>query len=412
MLDPRQRWFEDARYGLFVHWGMYALYERGEQVLFREHLRPSAYRKRAADFTASLYDPQTWAALAREGGMRYAVLTAKHHDGFCLFDSEVSDFTSVKTGAGRDLVAEYAEAFREAGLRVGLYYSLADWQWPAYFEGPQKDPEGFETFVDYTHTQVRELCSNYGPLDIMWFDGSWPHDAEAWRAEELFSTIRGLQPHILINDRACLPGDFDTPEQRILGAAPDRPWESCITSVERHWGYHAGERLWKTPERVIHILAQVAEGGGNLLLNVGPKAEGTFPQRFIDLVREVGDWLEINGEAIYGSKPGVCECISIGRMTVVDSTIYLHVLYWPGHTLHLSGLANPVRSARFVADDWPINFVQEDEHIHLKNLPTLPPDPRDTVIALEVEGTPRALPWAEDRLWQGDAGRMASWANS
>jgi alpha-L-fucosidase len=182
--------------------------------------------------------------------------------------------------------------------------------------------------------------------------------------------------------------------------------------VERHWGYHAGERLWKTPERVIHILAQVAEGGGNLLLNVGPKADGTLPQHFVDLVREVGDWLEVNGEAIYGSTPGVCECISIGRMAVVDSTIYLHVLYWPGDTLHLSGLANRVRMARFVADDWPIDFEQQGEHIYLHNLPTLPPDPRDTVIALEVEGAPEALSWAEDRLWQGDASRMVPWVES
>ena len=412
MLEPAQRWFAGARFGLFIHWGMYALYERGEQVLFREHLIPSEYRRRATEFNPQRYDPDAWAALAHEAGMRYAVLTAKHHDGFCLFDSAVSDLTSVKTGAKRDLVRDYVEAFRRAGLRVGFYYSLADWQWPAYFNGPERDPEGFARFIEYTHTQVRELCSNYGPLDVIWFDGVWPHPPDAWRSQELLDMIRQLQPGILINDRAGLPGDFGTPEQRVLASGSDRPWESCITSVERHWGYHAGERLWKTPEQIIHILAQVSEGAGNLLLNVGPKADGTFPRPFVDLLQEVGEWMRKNGQSIYGSRRGICECISMGRTTVIGSTVYLHVLYWPGSTLHLSGLDNRVLSARYLADDWPIKFEQEGEHITLKGLPTLPPDSRNTVIALEVEGRPKPFGWAKDRLWQGDASRMAGWSVS
>jgi alpha-L-fucosidase len=265
MTGATQRWFADARFGLFVHWGMYALYSRGEQVLFREHLKPSLYRQRAAEFRADRYDPAAWAALAREAGMRYAVLTAKHHDGFCLFDSAVSDLSSAKTGAGRDLLREYVDAFRAAGLHVGIYYSLADWQWPAYFQGPKRDPDGFARFLEYTHAQVRELCSNYGMIDILWFDGAWPHTPEVWRAAGLLEMIRSLQPNILINDRTGLPGDFDSPEQHILGGVATRPWESCITAVERHWGYHAGERLWKSPAQVIHMLAQVAEGGGNLV---------------------------------------------------------------------------------------------------------------------------------------------------
>ena len=224
--------------------------------------------------------------------------------------------------------------------------------------------------------------------------------------------IRELQPAILINDRTGLPGDFATPEQRILHSPSDRPWESCITSVERHWGYHAGERIWKTPEQVIHALAQVAEGAGNLLLNVGPKADGTFPQRFVELLRDVGDWLRVNGQAVCASSPGVCECISIGRMSVVGSTVYLHVLYWPGRTLHLSGLDNRVLSARFLADGWPIEFEQRGEHVTLKGLPSLAPDTRDTVIALEVQGRAKPFAWAKERLWQGDASRMADWANS
>ena len=412
MLSPLQHWFTEARFGLFIHWGMYALYERGEQVLFREHLIPSEYRKRAVEFNPDRYDAEAWAAMARQAGMRYAVLTAKHHDGFCLFDSAVSDLTSVKTGARRDLVREYVDAFRRAGLRVGLYYSLADWGWPAYFDGPERDPEGFARFIEYTHAQVRELCTNYDHLDVLWFDGEWPHSPETWRSEELVRMIRRLQPGILINNRTGLPGDFGTPEQRIGGEGPGRPWESCITSVEHWWGYHAGERLWKTAEQIIHILAKVAEGGGNLLLNVGPRADGTFPVPFRELLREVGDWMRVNGGAIYGTTPGVCECGTIGHMSVVGSIVYLHVTHWPGNTLHLSGLDNRVLSARFLADDWPIDFEQEGEDITLTGLPTPPPDPRNTVIALKVEGTPKPFPWARDRLWRGEASRMTDWARS
>jgi alpha-L-fucosidase len=410
MTGTTQRWFAEARFGLFIHWGMYALYARGEQVLFREHLKPSLYRQRAYEFAPQRYDPTAWALLARDAGMRYAVLTAKHHDGFCLYDSAVSEFTSAKTGARRDLLREYIDAFRAAGLHVGLYYSLADWQWPAYFQGPERDLEGFDRFLEYTHAQVRELCSNYGMIDILWFDGAWPHAPEVWRAAELLRTVRSLQPNILINDRAGLPGDFDSPEQRILGSGAPRPWESCITAVERHWGYHVGEALWKTPARVIHMLAQVAEGGGNLLLNVGPRADGSFPQPFVELLHEVGRWMRANGRSIYASSRGVCESISIGRQTVVDSTVYLHVLYWPGQVLHLAGLQNHVLTAYFLADGWPVDFRQEGEDVYLDNLPSQAPDPYDTVIALDVEGTPEACAWAQDRLWQGDAGRMAGWA--
>jgi len=182
-------WFSLAKFGLFIHWGMYALWGRGEQVLLREHLAPSAYRQRATEFDPRRYDPSVWAELAHCAGMRYAVLTARHHDGYCLFDSAASAFTAVHTGPKRDLVAEYVRAFRQAGLRVGLYYSLADWQWPAYWQGPQRDPDGFATYVDYVHTQVRELCSQYGLIDIFWFDGAWPHSAADWRSVELLETI-------------------------------------------------------------------------------------------------------------------------------------------------------------------------------------------------------------------------------
>ena len=257
---------------------------------------------------------------------------------------------------------------------------------------------------------MRELCTQYGMLDVIWFDGAWPYTPEQWQAQELCDRIRELQPGILINNRNGLPGDFGTPEQTILHTPDQRMWESCITSVERHWGYHAGERLWKTPTQIIHSLAQVAEGGGNLLLNVGPRADGRFPPRFEELLRDVGGWIAKNGASIHDTQPGACEAISIGRQTLGAQTVYLHVLYWPGSTLHLSGLASRVLSARFLADGWPLDFSQEGDDLLIRNLPPMAPDARDTVIALEVDGKPRAAAWAQQRLWQGDARRMVDWS--
>ncbi|MHB0874848.1 MAG: alpha-L-fucosidase [Anaerolineae bacterium] len=409
---PDSQWFIDAKFGLFVHWGMYSQFERGEQVLFREHLAPSQYATMARAFLPSQYDPAVWAATAAAAGMKYAVLTAKHHDGFCLFDSAVSEFTARRTGPGRDLVAEYVTAFRHAGLKVGLYYSLADWRWPAYFAGPAKVPDDFARFIEYTHAQVRELCSNYGPIDMLWFDGAWPHDAETWRAAELLATIRRLQPNALVNNRAALDGDFDTPEQQIKASALGRPWEACITSTERFWGYHSGDLPWKTSLDVVHMLAKTAGGGGNLLLNVGPRDSGAFPEPFVAMAREVGHWLARNGESIYGTRRGVVDVITLGYMTVKSNTAYLHVLYWPGNEGRFAGLANRVLSARILADGRPVHVEQSGEQVLLHDLPTEPPDLYDTVIALELDGPARALPWAEDFLWQGDASRMTEWATS
>ncbi len=407
---PETGWFNEAKFGLFIHWGIYSLLERGEQVLFREHLTPSAYARLADRFQPDRFDADGWAAAAVAGGMKYAVLTSKHHDGYCLFDSAVSDYTATKTAPGRDLVAEYVEAFRRAGLRVGLYFSLADWSKPAYFSGPERDPNGFAAFIDYTHAQVCELCTNYGPLDVLWFDGAWPHDAQAWRSDELLATIRSLQPGVLVNNRAVLAGDFDTPEQRIAASAAGRPWEACLTATERWWGWHRGDTLWKSPREVVHLLCRTAGEGGNLLYNVGPKPDGAFPPEFVASIGAVGEWLGRNGEAVYGTRRGVSELSTLGCMTVKGNTAYLLVLFWPGSELHLSGIANRVRSARFLADGTAIDVLQVGEHIHLRGLPEAPPDPLATVIALDLEGEPMALEWARDRLWEGDAGRMRGWA--
>ena len=416
-----QDWFRKARFGLFIHWGIYSLLGRGEQVLFREHLDPGEYRKLAWRFKPSKFDARKWAAIAKEAGMKYAVLTTKHHDGFCLFDTATTDYSSAKTAAERDFVAEYVRAFRAVGLRVGLYFSLADWGYPAYFRGPEKAASGFRSFLKMTHEQVRELCTKYGRIDLFWFDGAWPHAPVVWQGKRLVKMIRTLQPGIVINNRldqhqrSSNTGDYHTPEQHIpgtVGGQGGRPWESCITMTHRWWGWHPGDRRWKSAADIVTTLCNVANGGGNLLLNVGPKPDGTLPVPFVRAVREVGRWLKTNGEAIYGTEGGVCETVSIGFMTVKNSAVYLLVTFWPGEEVHICGLKNRVRSARILGRRGRLTVARHGEHIYIRGLPRKAPDPYCTVIKLNVEGMPAAYSWAVDRLWQGDASRMAKWAEA
>jgi len=332
-IPERWRWFPEARFGLFIHWGAYSVYGRGEQVLFREHLDQSEYAQSARAWAPRHFDAREWAAVAKRAGMRYAVLTTRHHDGFCLWDSRVTDYTTARQTAGRDFVGEYAEAFRSAGLRVGLYYSLADWRIPAYWEGPRHDPAGWASFRDYVHEQVRELLAGYGPIDVLWFDGAWPRSALEWKSRELVATIRELQPDILINNRLGTPhadeiaaglageetgdtglsrqlGDFGTPEHHIT--AENRLWESCQVSTWRLWGYTIGER-WRPADVLLDMLTEAAGKGGNLLVNVGPDADGRFPPEFVERMDAIGEWMAAHGECIYGSEPGEVRCAVPGR---------------------------------------------------------------------------------------------------
>lgn len=276
------KWFNEARFGLFVHWGPYAAYGRGEQVLFRERLDQRDYEARACRWNPQKFDATAWADVAKQAGMKYAVLTTRHHDGFCLWDSKFTDYTSAAQAPRRDFVREYVEAFRAAGLRVGLYYSMIDWRVPAAFEGPEHDPRGWAAFREYVHHQVRELLTHYGRIDVMWFDGAWPETSRQWGSHELVQTMRSLQPHLLINNRLGRDeddpagtggqsrslGDFSTPEHRIV-EDPHRLWESCDVSTSRLWGYAKGER-WRPADVLLDKLVECASKGGNLLLNVGP----------------------------------------------------------------------------------------------------------------------------------------------
>jgi alpha-L-fucosidase len=428
------RWFPESRFGLFVHWGPYSVYGRGEQLLFREHLDQREYAASACRWNPEGYDPREWAAVAKRAGMRYAVMTTRHHDGYCLWDSQVTDYTSAAQAPKRDFIREYVEAFREAGLRVGLYYSLADWRIPAYWEGPAHDPAGWDAFRDYVHAQVRELLTCYGKIDVIWFDGAWPHTALDWRSPELVRMIRSLQPEILINNRlGKLPvdvdrpagpqpvesvgesrelGDFGTPEHHITADAT-RLWESCQVSTWRLWGYTIGER-WRPADLLLDMLVESVSKGGNLLLNVGPRPDGTLPPEFVERMDAIGAWMERHGEAIYGSEPGeVCEFITYGRQTKKGNNLYLVIRFWDGcDSLTLGGLGTRVRRATLLTTGRELPHAQTEDHLTITGLPADPPTPLFPVIRLECDGPPKPRPWAADRLWTGDPRRMTAWAAS
>lgn len=424
------RWFSESRYGMFIHWGPYVAYGRGEQVLFREHLDQRAYTEAACRWNPRHFDAAAWAETARRGGMKYAVLTSRHHDGYCLWDSQLTDYSSAQQAPHRDFVGEYVEAFRAAGLRVGLYYSLADWRIPAYWQHPIDDEAAWATFRDYVHGQVRELLSNYGQIDVIWFDGAWPHSQTAWRSVELVEMIRQLQPHILINNRlgvadetetepgAVVPavgqarnlGDFGTPEHHIT-ADDNRLWESCQVSTWRLWGYTHGER-WRPADVLLDMLVEAAGKGGNLLLNVGPDADGRLPAPFIDRAEALGRWLAVHGEAIYSVEAGdVCEFITYGRQTRRGNHLYLIVRFWDGRgEIRLSGLGTPVEEAILLSTGELLDFTQDRDSLVLTGLPQNPPTSLFPVIKLTCAEPPQPTDWAADRLWQGDPRRMRDWA--
>jgi alpha-L-fucosidase len=433
--QDKWQWFDEARYGLFMHWGAYAQYGRGEQVLFREHLDQNEYARAARAWNPTRFNAAAWADLARRSGFRYAVLTARHHDGFCLWDSRQTRYTTAAQAAGRDFVGEYVEAFRAAGLRVGLYYSLADWRIPAYWDGPAKDPQGWEQFRQYVHNQVAELLTNYGKIDVIWFDGAWPHSAQEWHSPELVQMIRRLQPDILINNRlGTLPasvdpslphadggagagesrelGDFGTPEHQIT-AEEGRLWESCQVSTWRLWGYTRGER-WRPADLLLDMLVECAGKGGNLILNVGPTPEGEMPPEFVERAEQIGQWLQTHGEAIYGSEPGeMCEFITYGRQTRKGNKLYLVVRFWDGRPeLHLAGLQTRVQRAVLLTTGQELAFEQSEDHLILRGLPAERPSALFPVIRLECAGRPVARAWAVDRLWSGDPSRMTDWARA
>lgn len=379
-------WWKEARFGMFIHWGLYAIPARTEWVMYLENIPKDEYRKLADQFDPLHYNAREWVALAQDAGMRYMVLTTRHHDGFCLFDSKVSDFTSVKTAAKRDLIAEYAEACHSMGMKMGFYYSLEDWRFPHQLPHlpMAEDKSVYQPMVEQAHAQVRELCTQYGKLDILWYDGGFP--GGIWRSEELNAMVRKLQPEIIINNRSGVPEDFGTPEQHI--APEERPWEACMTMNDT-WGYTVGDTNYKSVQQILALLAQCASRNGNLLLNVGPDADGRIPPPAVDRLRAVGQWLRTNGKAIYGATSTPLTTHTLAYSTRVGNRLYLLVQRWPGSTVPLAWCGNSVRSARLLANGRKARIEQKGDRVWLHDLPQYAPDPDMPVIELEVEGEPR-----------------------
>jgi len=379
--------FRDWRFGLFVHWGLYSLPARQEWVKNHERLTDADYQPYFDHFEPDLYDPRDWARAARQAGMRYAVLTTKHHEGFCLWDSAVSDYTVAGTPWGKDLVGPFVEACRAEGLGVGFYHSLIDWHHPEFpidVEHPQRDDaeakakaagRDIAVYADYLHAQVRELHTRYGPIDIMWFDFSYPDRRFAdgtpggkgrddWRSEELMAMVRELQPGILVNDRLDIPGDFVTPEQYQPAGPMTRNgepvlWEACQT-LNGSWGYDRDNLDWKSPELLVRMLVDSVSKDGNLLLNVGPTGRGEFDPRALATLAEIGRWFRLHERSVRGAGPSDLTPPPDCRYTQRDDRLYLHLFSWPMQHVHLPGLGGRVKYAQLLNDASEIHRVAND----------------------------------------------------
>ncbi len=385
--DQRMAWWREAKFGMFIHWGLYSLLGRGEWAMNRENIPVHEYEKLAQEFNPQHYAPQNWARLAKAAGMKYMVLTTKHHEGFCLWDSQLTDFTSVKTAAKRDLVREFADACRAEGLKVGFYFSLVDWHHPDGDGCGVTDAAAKARFIDFLHGQMHELMSNYGKVDILWYDLPWPYGAEGWRAAELNGMARELQPGLIINNRSRLPEDFDTPEGHVKANPAGGDWEACIT-LNNSWGYRKTDTRWKCAYEVIKMLGQCSRDGGNLLLNVGPDADGLIPVESEAILQQVGQWLLRNGEAIYGPQRAKVGWGNFGMMTVKGTTLYLLIDKWFGSKLTVGRINGRARAARLLATQKPVTMSQEGSRIFLEGLPENPTDSSFSVIAIEFEDVP------------------------
>jgi alpha-L-fucosidase len=377
-VEAQTEWFRNARYGLFIHYGLYSLLERGEWVMNREEIPVEEYSQLTDKFTAENFDADDLLGRAKnDWGMRYAVLTTKHHEGFCLYDSSLTDFKATRSAAKRDLVAEFVEACRKHDMRIGLYHSLNDWSSnPDAVDALERPEECYQKFIDFVHGQIRDLLKRYGKIDVMWYDGWWPFDGEGWQAEKLNAMVRELQPGILVNGRCGLPGDFDTPEQHMKSSK--QMWEACMT-LNNSWGWHSGDHNWKSPKQIAVMLRQAAAGEGNLLLNVGPMPDGAIPQPSIEILNRVGEWLKINGEAIYDTErfdvdPRIrgdarADWTNHGGYTASGNRFYLHVHNWPGKTLTLTGIECKVSSVKNLEIGEDYEFVQDGGKVVVSGLP-------------------------------------------
>ncbi len=387
-------WFRHDRFGMFIHWGLYALPARHEWVKTREKISEEKYQKYFDHFDPDLYDPEEWARQAKAAGMKYVVMTAKHHEGFCMFDSKYTDYKCTNTPAGRDLIREYTDAFRKAGLRVGFYYSLIDWHHPDFTIDtihPRKldsnvaelnQGRDMKRYAEYMRNQVEELLTNYGQIDLLWFDFSYdnwnpaPDDQswmkgkgkDDWESEKLLALIRKLQPNIIINNRTGIDQDLVTPEQyQPLEWIQDQKtgeyltWEACQT-FSGSWGYYRDEQTWKSPQMLIELLINSVARGGNLLMNIGPTSRGYIDYRAEAALKVYADWMKYNSRSIYGctmAEPDFKEPRGCRFTQSEDGKrLYIHLMEYPFQNLLLPDMADKIEYAQFLHDGSEILYSE------------------------------------------------------
>jgi alpha-L-fucosidase len=419
--DERMKWWREARFGMFIHWGLYAVPAGewngkringiGEWIMERADIPVSEYEPLTQQFNPVKFDAAQWVQLAKNAGMKYIVITSKHHDGFCLWDSKVSDYDIMDaTPFQRDILRELSKACKKQGIRLCFYHSIMDWHhpdaqrpfYPNYNDTKQSNPN-FALYVDnYLKPQIKELIKNYGPLGVMWFDGEWIKDWTEPMGKDMFNYVLSLQPNIIINNRVGkgrkgmeglskddqeYAGDFGTPEQQIPATGlPGVDWETCMTMNDT-WGYKYYDHNWKSAEDLIRKLADIASKGGNFLLNVGPTAEGLIPTASVERLEAMSEWMKVNGESIYGTTASPLGKVPWGRCTAKSGKLYLHVFDWPTDgKLEVTGFGNKIKKAYLLADKKrsKLSVGRKSKDMVVVTLPNEAPDPINTVIVLEI----------------------------
>ncbi len=404
--DARMDWWREARFGMFIHWGLYAVPAGkfgdktgyGEWILDSAQIPVSTYEQFQSKFNPVKFDPDAWVRMAKEAGMKYIIITTKHHDGFALFDSKYTTWDMMGTPYKRDIMKQLAAACKKEGLKLGWYHSIMDWHHPDYLprRGWESRPAlgaNLDRYVTYLRNQVAELLANYGDIAVMWFDGQWEATYNHKYGQDLYDLCRKLQPNIIVNNRVDvgIAGDYGTPEQTIPDEAPGGDWETCMT-MNRHWGYNAADKEYKSSTDLIRMLCDIASKGGNYLLNVGPTASGEFPPESIERLKEIGGWMKVNGESIYGTNAAPMKQPSWGRATMrmegENSKLYLHVFEWPNDgRLVVPNVGSEPIDTRFLGRRDAIKPKREKLNLILP-VPAKPFHEACSVVVLTFHGAP------------------------
>ncbi len=406
--EETRRWFREAKFGLFIHWGVYALLGKGEWIRTVDRIPREKYAGLPPKFHPKRFDPDAWAELARRAGMRYMVFTTKHHDGFCMFDAHNTDWKVTRTPYGKDVLAEVTRAFLNKGLKVGFYYSIMDWHHDDYlprldWEKESRPAEGHDVmkYIAYMREHIQQLLTEYRPAPfVLWYDGGWMNRPDDLGARETNAEARRLKPDILINDRHFTREDLVTPEQRIpaTGLRDENGdpalWEACLTMTSHWWGYDRHETVYKSSEFLIRTLVDIVSKGGNLLLNVGPRPDGTIQKEFRDRLLAIGRWMDRYSEAIYGTTASPFNLLPFyGRVTTKGNRLYVHVFEWPGDGIvRLPNLKNRVLEAWLLGRAKKALPLAREGSDWAVKLPAKAPDKAASVLAVELDGPPRVDP--------------------